>query len=177
MLIYLSMLETEEQKSKFEQLYRTYRKLMFFVANKILKDDFLSEDAVHQTFLKIIDIMDTFEDVQCQKTKSYIVTMVRNQSINMYNKQKNHVTIPLEEIENYLSDEIGTRIEDQDNLTKAILKLPLIYNEVLTLKYVQEYSNIEIAKILNISEATVRKRLERAKTKVQDILKTEIEKT
>jgi RNA polymerase sigma factor (sigma-70 family) len=46
----------------------------------------------------------------------------------------------------------------------------LQYKDVLTLKYVQEFSSEEIAKILDISEATVRKRLERAKRRLEEIL-------
>ncbi len=50
MLIYLSMIELEEDKNKFEQLYITYKQTMFYVANRILKDEYLSEDVVHQAF-------------------------------------------------------------------------------------------------------------------------------
>jgi hypothetical protein len=44
--IYLSMLDGDDEKSKFESLYLTYRKLMFHVANGILNDEGLAEDAV-----------------------------------------------------------------------------------------------------------------------------------
>ena len=33
MLVYLAVLETEQEKTKFEQLYLTYRQTMFHVAN------------------------------------------------------------------------------------------------------------------------------------------------
>lgn len=82
MLIYfLSMLEMEEDKDKFTLLYKKYRKLMFYIANQILKDDYLSEDAVEQTFVKIIENLDNISDVNCHKTKSYIVIMVRKYSL------------------------------------------------------------------------------------------------
>jgi len=46
--IYLAMLDGDDEKSKFESLYLTYRKLMFHVANGILNDEGLAEDAVHR---------------------------------------------------------------------------------------------------------------------------------
>jgi RNA polymerase sigma-70 factor (ECF subfamily) len=49
--IYLAMLDGDDEKSKFESLYLTYRKLMFHVANGILNDEGLAEDAVHQALL------------------------------------------------------------------------------------------------------------------------------
>lgn len=170
LLIYLSIFDTEDDKNKFELLYVTYKKLMFYVANHILKDEHLAEDAVYHAFIKIIENFDKVGDVYCYKTKSYIVTIVKNYAINLYNKRKNHVTIPLEEIEYSIADEAVSKIGEMDNLTKAVMKLPIIYKDVLILKYVQEFSNAEIAQTLDISEVTVRKRLERAKTKIQEIL-------
>lgn len=172
MLIYLSMIETEEDKSKFVLLYEKYRKLMFYVANQILKDEYLAEDAVHQTFIKIIENLDNISEIDCHKTKSYIVTMVRNHSINLYNQRKNHPMVSLDTEMDIESNEIF-EIQEEDAIVKAVANLPQIYNAVLTLKYVQEFSNTEIAEALDISESTVRKRLERAKSKVQESLEKE----
>lgn len=46
LIFFLSMLETDEGKNNFTRLYEKYRKLMFYVANQILRDGYLSEDAV-----------------------------------------------------------------------------------------------------------------------------------
>lgn len=171
--VHLTMLDGEEDKDKFELLYITYRKLMFYVANCILNDEWLAEDAVHQTFLKILENLDKVGKVSCHKTKSYIVTMVRNNAINLYNQRKRCTTIPLEDVEYCITTKPINVTEDLDHLAKAALKLPVIYKDVLILKYVQEFSNEEIAKMLNISEATVRKRLERAKHRFKEILERE----
>ena len=52
MLIYLSMLELDSDKSKFEVIYTSYKNLMLYQANKILGDPLDTEDAVHDSFLK-----------------------------------------------------------------------------------------------------------------------------
>lgn len=54
MLIYLQMIESEADKSKFERLYLRYRGLMFSVAMRLLSNEQDAEDAVHQAFLSII---------------------------------------------------------------------------------------------------------------------------
>lgn len=171
MLIYLSMIETEEDKNKFIQLYEKYRKLMFYVANQILKDEYLAEDAVHHTFINVIENLDKISDIDCHKTKSYIVTMVRNCAINLYNQRKRHPLVSLDAAIGIESNE--TFQFEEETLVKAVANLPEIYNSVLTLKYVQEFSNSEIAELLAIPEPTVRKRLERAKIKVQEIMDKE----
>lgn len=52
MLIYLQMIESEADKSKFEQLYLKYRSLMLRVAMRILHNEQDAEDAVHQAFCR-----------------------------------------------------------------------------------------------------------------------------
>ncbi|WP_242965273.1 RNA polymerase sigma factor [Petroclostridium xylanilyticum] len=146
---------------------------MFYVANRILNDERLAEDAVHQAFLKILENFDKVGEISCHKIKSYVVTMVRNNAINMYNRRKRYAAIPLEELKFSIAEEKQEQTGDLDYLAEAILKLPVIYKDVLTLKYVQEFSNEEIAKMLDISEATVRKRLERAKRRLEEILERE----
>ncbi len=43
MLIYLSLLDTQEDISKFELIYNTYKKQMYYTANNILKDNYYIE--------------------------------------------------------------------------------------------------------------------------------------
>jgi RNA polymerase sigma-70 factor (ECF subfamily) len=171
MLTYLLLIDNESDKNKFEQLYEKYRKLMFYVSNKILNDTYLAEDAVHHAFLSIIENLEKIDEVDSHKTKSYIVTIVRNHSINIYNQRKRHPLVPIEEMECSFTEDRYQGIEEEDLLVATILKLPIIYKDVLTLKYVQEYSNNEIAQMLGITEITVRKRIERAKNKMKQILK------
>lgn len=70
MIIYLQMIESDEDKSKFEQLYIMYKGLMFHVAMKILKNEFDAEDAVHQAFLSLIENLKKISDVKCPKTRA-----------------------------------------------------------------------------------------------------------
>ena len=57
MLIYMTLIDSEEEQSKFEQIYQKYKGLMFYVANKILHNEHDAEDAIHQAFIKIAENM------------------------------------------------------------------------------------------------------------------------
>ena len=83
MLVYLAALDSERERTKFEQVYLTYRQVMFYTANSILRDPQLAEDAVHQAFLRILDHMQNIGEVECPQTKSFVVIIVRNISINL----------------------------------------------------------------------------------------------
>lgn len=109
MLIYLSLIDTEEEKNKFEQIYYKYKQLLFYVANKILNDEYLSEDAVHETFIKIAENISNISEAICPQTKSYIVIIVRNISLNILKKQKSYLDI--DEYDEIISEDYS--LEDE----------------------------------------------------------------
>lgn len=69
MLMYLTIIDSKEGQQKFEFIYNRYKKLMFYIANKILGDTRDSEDTVHDAFLKIIEIIDDIKDVESPQTR------------------------------------------------------------------------------------------------------------
>ena len=136
---------------------------MFFLGNRILRDEYLAEDAIHQAFLRIIDNLDKIDKIDCHKTKGFVVIIVENIAIDFYRKRKREKTISFDEIEFYIKD-----IKNESNLIindveEAILKLSINYSSVFRLKYSQGYSNREISEILKISEQNVRQRISREK--------------
>ena len=56
--LYLSLLNSEEEKKTFQEIYYSYRSLLYQVANQILKDTWLSEDAVQNTILALVKNME-----------------------------------------------------------------------------------------------------------------------
>ncbi|MBR5318831.1 MAG: hypothetical protein IKU46_04460, partial [Peptococcaceae bacterium] len=50
---YLLLIDSIEDQNKFEYLYNTYKNTMYYFSKRILNDIQLSEDAVHEAFLRI----------------------------------------------------------------------------------------------------------------------------
>lgn len=97
MLMYLTIIDSKEGQQKFEFIYNRYKKLMFYIANKILGDTRDSEDTVHDAFLKIIEIIDDIKDVESPQTRSLIVTITENKAIDLYRKRQRKTVLPFEE--------------------------------------------------------------------------------
>lgn len=173
MLIYLSLLNGEQQKSKFEQLYMEYRNLMFYVAKAILNDDSLAEDAVHQAFLNIVENLEKIEQVHALKTRGYVTVITRNVAINLYNRQKKQALIYFEEWDYDAEEGTAAPVQamEQMELADIILSMPKQYGDILLLKYRYGYHDNEIAKLLAITPENARKRLERAKQRLNQLLK------
>ncbi|MFR2838802.1 MAG: RNA polymerase sigma factor [Zhenhengia sp.] len=169
------MLDTEEEKSKFEKIYFEYRQLMFHIANDILSDEYLAEDAVHKSFIKIMKHLNKINDIECPKTKGFIVIIVKHTAIDLYRKRKREKIVQIDE--EMLIEHRGTTVEQEiidkieNPLTATILSLPHHYSEIILLKYSHNYTDKQIAKLLGLSEDNVKKRLQRAKKKLKEVLK------
>ena len=50
LVFYVSLIESDDNKTKFEIIYEEYKNLMYYVANQILGDTKDSEDVVHDAF-------------------------------------------------------------------------------------------------------------------------------
>lgn len=172
MLLYLSLIDNEEDKIKFEDIYNSYKKTMYYVANKILEDEHYSHDAVQISFLKIIKNIDKIEEINCNKTKGFIVTIVKNTAIDIYrkNKREKEKVKNLEHEIREVEDRFNNVEELSSNIEIAILKLPERYKSVFFLKYCHGVHDNKIGDILGISASTVRTRIKRGKEKLKSIL-------
>lgn len=169
MLIYLQMIDEPQDRHKFVKVYEAYVKLMFYVANEILHNSHDAEDAVQQAFISIAKNMKNISEVECPKTRSYIVTIVENKAIDLLRAKVRRGEMELNE------DTGGLSIEytGDNSLVACILKLPVRYREVILLKYEQGYSTREIAKILKLTESNAGKLLQRAKNKLEELCREE----
>ena len=164
MIVYLQMIETNEDKSKFEEIYQEYRNLMYYVAYKRMQHEQDAEDVVHHVFVKIAENIKHIEPVS-PKTKQLIVTMVDNRVTDIFRVRGRHPVVMYDdELKN--SPVIGN--EGEDLLTECILKLPEQQRMVIWMKYGQGYSLREIAKMLGISSCVGQKIDQRAKKKLED---------
>ncbi len=168
---YLSAIDTEEDKSEFEKLYIKYRQDMYAIAYSILHNPQDSEDAVHQAFINIANHFEKIKKIPCQEIKAYIVVIIRNVSITIYNRNKKHrereISLSISEVPIDVNFFEGV---EYDELVKAISSLPQINKDVIFLYYLEEFSAKEISDMLGISVENVWKRLERSRKMLKDIL-------
>lgn len=169
MLMYLSMIETPDDKAKFERIYNRYRNLMYHVAYKVLGNHYDAEDAVHQAFVAIIRHLEKIGDIDCPETRSFIVLITERRAIDLIRTSHSEKVIPLNE------DLIGIEIPapGDHGLADALAKLPAHYREVLLLRFDNGYSTKELAQMLGMTESGVRKLIGRAKNALGRMLEEE----
>ena len=85
MLLYIMAIQNDNDRNTVERLYRENYRWMLYIAKQILKDQNKAEDAVSQTFVKIIDKLQKFSFENCNKTRGLIGILVKDilfQSMN-----------------------------------------------------------------------------------------------
>lgn len=174
---YLAMLETPEDKQKMTELYTTYREYLLRVALNILHSQDDAEDVLHQAFLRLAQDFTKIGQVDCHKTRNFLVIIVRGLSLNLYNDRRKVVEVSFDEVgqaehPDMPEDQILKQY-DADALRLQLECLPVRYRDVLYLTYYEELSSREIAQLINLSESGVRKLQERARHSLQKILRKE----
>ena len=166
LIYYLQMLDTPEEKVRFEQIYLKYRGLMYRVADSILHN---RQDAVHNAFLKIIKKFSRFQNTPAQDLAPQIVVIARHEGISLLRKRKGDA--PLEEQDGLA--EPSEAVSDYHALVDSFTRLPRTYRAVMEMKLLLGYSDGEIAAKLGLSKSAVSTRVSRGRQMLRDIVEQE----
>ena len=83
MIEYLMLLDTEEERRQLTILYKCYRDALFFSAKMILKDEGRAEDAVHETYLKLLNCLDKVRKEDYRTLDRYLRKKERDPGLNL----------------------------------------------------------------------------------------------
>ncbi len=176
-MIFLMLVDTEEERDKLEALFHRYKGMMFCLINDIINDEHLSEDILQETFIKIaMNIDKVNDDISSNRAKSFIMTIARNTAFDYYRKNarlrdNEYFVEEFEETAFYDFDEnLVSRSGSENRIITVIKNMKEMYRDVFILKYEHGLENVEIAKLLKITEETVRKRLSRGKKMIEEKL-------
>ena len=172
----LLVFDTVEEKNKFIMLYETYGKTIYYTLNRFGLNEHEKEDCSQEIYIIIANHLDNIDINNFKKTQNYIITITRNYCKNYLRSQKKYLEEPLEKFENVhiKAEDILDKIVEEEliqQLAQEIANLNDIYKIVLELKYVNNFSNAEIASILKIKKKTVEMRLYRASQLLRASLK------
>ena len=184
MLAIIMSIENSSDRAFVEDIYHLYSEKMYLIAYDILKNHYDAEDCVQETVVKIIDKIERFKQAQHQNyLKKLIVIACRNVAINKYNenKRKNKAevsTTVYDEDDEAQTMELPDTREDVEKIVlseynyryikQLIDQLDSKYRDVIVLKSMQ-FTNEEIAYMMNISVELVRKRYSRARAKILEL--------
>lgn len=173
--LYLALIDEPQEQESFTQLYLKYRKLMHYAARKILRNDMLAEEAVQEAFIRIAKNFSKVGEVDSAATKRFVVVITENAAKTIWKKEYKNNNISLnaddDQTEALFSGNVTDEGFERDYIVDEILELPKMQRDTLYLYALYGYSYKEVANLLGISEAAVRKNVQRGRktlaTKVQ----------
>jgi len=148
------------QKEAFDLLYRMYFTPVFRYVYFRVKSKEDAEDITQTVFLKVFKTILSFQDKD-KSPLNYFFTVARNTVIDYWRKKKDILLDNPEDILWKAQDpespqKMVLKKETANIVHKAIQNLTKEQQEVITLKFINEFSNGEIAKLLEKSEEAIR---------------------
>jgi len=101
--IYLSMLDTEQERKKMTDLYEEHKYALLHYAMKIMRNQDMAEDAVHNAFISIIQKKEKYLNLDGMDFRRSAVIIVRHKCFDILRKQKPFADKSIEELEYFLS--------------------------------------------------------------------------
>jgi RNA polymerase sigma factor (sigma-70 family) len=158
-------------------LYNTYAGSMLGVCYRYTKNIADAEDILQEGFIKVFTRLYQFKfkgELGAWIRKIMVNTAINY--LNRHNRYKRELQIEDILLHPVSDDNPEVQIETKQ-LVEIIRELPVAYQTVFNLVAVEGYSHVEVAKLLNANENTIRSKYSRARTLLIQALKKINEKT
>lgn len=158
----------------FHMLVTTYQERLYWHIRKIVMNHDDTDDVLQNTFLKVWRSIDKFREESSLYT--WLYRIATNESITFLNSKKKKNMMPLNDVSEYLmdnlmSDPYFSGDEIQIKLQQAIIRLPEKQRIVFNMKYFDEMKYDDMAKVLDTSVGALKASYHHAAKKVEEYLK------
>ncbi len=170
-LIFFTIKSTED-RTFMEQFYINYHKLLYSQIRKLTKDDNEVEEIMQDVWVGLIEKVTLPQALPRDRLINYSVSVVRYTAYAYFREKKQLELIPFEDYEmawysqqvtNGRLDEIVIQKIEGEKLYSVWTQLKAREQALLSMKYILDYDNNEIAKVLDVKPQSVRMLLTRAK--------------
>ena len=163
------------QEAAVEALVTQYASALYRVAYSVLRNAADAEDAVQETFLRVLRHRDTLDEVRDRRV--WLIRIVWNIVLDRKRRAKTRPeTDDVDELARILpssglsAEQVASAAQHHARVLACVDKLPAKERQGLMLSAFDELSSVEIAGVLGITESSVRSRLFRARNLMAEML-------
>lgn len=154
-------------QENFSHKYDTYSSMIFKIAMTYMGNTTDAEDVMQEVFMRLLYKSPKFKDTEHEKR--WIIRTTSNVCKDILKRFDRKFSINIDDVSKYLS------VPFEYSNAEILFSLKPEYRMALYLRYYDNYSVEEIAKILSISVSAVKMRIKRGRDKLKlDIEKGEI---
>ncbi len=171
----VELCKSDNQFAQLE-LYNRYYKAMYNTAYRIVKDSFEAEDVMQDAFLLAFTKLNTLKDIKT--FGAWLKRIVINNSIHHFNKNNKYNEVPLDDVLYKIEDNEGISSDYEFTNLQAkqvIDTMNLLkdnYRVALSLHLIEGYDYEEISTIMDMSYASCRTTISRAKESLRQKMQT-----
>jgi RNA polymerase sigma-70 factor (ECF subfamily) len=155
----------------FREIVNRWEPRLYYYLRRLLGNDGAVWDVLQETWLAVFRGVRTLGDVR--KFPAWLYRVTRAKAVDAMRKQNRHIEPPEEPQVDGAED--GSAIlmarEEAQLVHEQLGKLSASHREVLTLRFLEDFSIGEISEVLGVSEGTVRSRLHYAKKDLSQFLR------
>jgi RNA polymerase sigma-70 factor (ECF subfamily) len=163
----LARAHLEGNRDAFRELVLRYQSRIVTLLYRYTHDQGIAEDLGQESFLRLYRALPRVD--LAQPLKPYLYRIAVNAARD-WARRGSSMSVALDEDDD-LPDEQSDNVDERLSLEDAVMRLPMIYRETVTLHYGMGLGYGEIAQWLGISEETVRTRLRRALAQLRKLIK------
>ena len=158
---------------EFEDIFREHYGVVHGTAYGVTGRREDAEDVVQTVFLRLLR-RETPPELR-RNPKAYLYRAAVNESLNIIRSRRRHPTTELKHVYVPAVEEGGAEAEAiHRKLYEAIAELKPKAAEILILRYVHDYSDAQIAKLLGTSRGTIAVSLYRSRTRLKKLLRNSL---
>lgn len=155
--------------ANFKEIYEKYHNDLFRFLFYLVKNREVAEDLIQEVYIRVLRSYDKFEGKSSLKT--WLFSIARNVSIDYFRKQQSLKNKLLNQIDwnrleindhHPLPEEIAIQNEEIRTLYKCLDACTLDQRTVIIVRFIQDMSIAETAKVLGWSESKVKTTQHRA---------------
>ena len=144
----------------FETLVRRYKSKVYTTIYLIVKDTFVAEDLMQDTFIKAVDVLRSGKYNDEGKFLPWVLRIAHNMAIDYFRRDKRYPNVVFEDgssVFNTLDfaedsyEDLQIREESHAHLRDLIKRLPDTQREVLVMRHYEDMSFQEIADATGVS--------------------------
>ena len=158
----------------FEAIYRSYHRLVYGIALKMLQDAMAAEDLTQAVFLKIWSSPDSFS---AGNFGAWIARVTRNRALDVLRSRASHgeggelpVDLPVEAV---IDDTVFAKL-DAENVRRALDTLPAEQRAPIELGFFAGVTHEEIARRTDTPLGTVKTRIRAGLRKLRSALEASV---
>ncbi|HHH76457.1 MAG TPA: sigma-70 family RNA polymerase sigma factor, partial [Phycisphaerae bacterium] len=154
----MKLFQNSFDAESFEQIVRCFTSSALAAARQILSDQVLAEDAVQETFLRVVRARSSYN--QSKAFSSWFYAILRNVCTDMLRSKSRQVKL-IKAVSSRKSPQPHSPWDGLD-VPELLEKLPSADQAVLTLRVIHEMAFKDIATVLGISPEAAKKRAQRS---------------